>query len=58
MSFSTDIKEEVRRFLVHGLGISSLNIDEIKTDLYKNGQLRNIRITFIPSIKGEKEQND
>lgn len=53
-----DIKEEVRRFLIYDLHISPPNIDEIKVDLMKDGQIRDIVIHLIPNIKGEQTTND
>lgn len=54
--FDGDMKEEIRRFLIYDLCINPLNIDEVKIDRMRDGQLRNINITFIPSIRGKEEQ--
>ena len=47
-----EVKEELRRFLIYDLQISPLNIDRIDVDRMRDGQLRNINISFIPSIRG------
>lgn len=51
--FDVDIKEELRRFLIYDLEISPKNIDKIDVCRMMDGQLRNINITFIPSINKE-----
>ena len=53
--FDGDMREEIRRFLIYDLCINPLNIDEVKIDHMRDGQLRNINITFIPSIRGKEE---
>ena len=51
-----EIKEELRRFFIYDLQISPLNIDKIDISRMVDGQLRNINISFIPSIGGKEEQ--
>ena len=45
-----DMKEEIRRFLIYDLNVSPLNIDKIEICRMMDGQLRNINISFIPSL--------
>ena len=49
-----EVKEHLKGFLVRE-GIDLSTIDKIDIDLYRDGQMRNIHISFIPIIKGEKE---
>lgn len=51
-----EVKEELRRFLIYDLQINPQNIDKIDICRMMDGQLRNINISFIPSIGGKEEQ--
>ena len=54
--FDLDVKEELRRFLIYDLGISPLNIDKIDISHMRDGQLRDIHISFIPSLDKDKAE--
>ena len=43
-------KARVKKFLVEQLDVSPRNIQDIDVDYMMNGQYREIKITFIPSI--------
>lgn len=51
-----EVKEEIRRFLIYDLQINPQNIDKIDICRMMDGQLRNINISFIPSIGGKEKQ--
>ena len=53
---SLEMREEIRRFLIYDLQVNPLNIDKIDIDYMRDGQLRDIRISFIPSINIEGEE--
>ena len=55
--FDGDIKEEIRRFLIYDLNVNPQNIDEIDICRMMDGQLRNINISFIPSINKESHND-
>ena len=50
-----EMQEEIRRFVLYDLQVNPLYIDDIHIDFYKNGQLRNINIGFLPDTRGSKE---
>ena len=51
-----EIKEELRRFLVYDLHINPSSIEKIEVSKMVDGQLRNINISFIPNIRGNKDK--
>ena len=52
---TSEIKEEIRRFIIYDLRINPSNIEKIEVDRMKDGQLRNINILFIPEIERKEE---
>ena len=48
-----ELKEQIRKFLIYQVGVAYSNIDKIKIERMRDGQLRNIDISFIPNLYQE-----
>ena len=48
-----ELREQIRTFLIRTVGIEYSDIDRIDIYRMRDGQIRDIRISFIPRIKSE-----